>query len=83
MQSPFVIVLTSRRLGTFYNATPGPGNKFKVKEWAWKAYPTAYERLLKLGQYKIVKLNEDGEEESFGPQESYFDIGPIGRDVEA
>ncbi|KAL6714707.1 hypothetical protein ACLMJK_008132 [Lecanora helva] len=71
-------------IGTFYNASPGLDNKANVKEWAWKSYPEAYEDLLKLGQYERVKLNEEGEEEeSFGPRERFFNIGPIGRDAKA
>ncbi len=69
-------------LGTFYNATRGIEERSRVKEWAWKAYPAAYEDLLKFGTITIVKLDEDGEEERFTPKESYFDIGFIGRDVE-
>ena len=83
---PFIVsssILIICRLGTFYNATPGPGKKSKVKEWAWKAYPVAYENLLKCGQYTIVRVNQDGEEEAFAPKNTLFDIGAIGRDVEA
>ena len=76
--------LTRYRLGTFYNAIPGPANKTKVKEWAWKAYPDAYEDLLKLGTYTFVRYDENGEEEnSHLPKEAFFEIGSIGRDVEA
>ena len=78
-----IIVLITCRLGTFYNAAPGPDKRIKVKEWAWKAYPAAYEELLKLGQYKNRKVDENGEEEeTFGSEDSLFDIGPIGRDVD-
>ena len=71
------------RLGTFYNATPGAENKLKVKEWAWAAYPTVYEELLKLGQYKRIRYDEDDEEvEEIGPTEAFFEIGPIGRDAD-
>lgn len=70
-------------LGTFYNATSGTMNRLRVKEWAWKAYPAAYEDLLKFGIVTIVQLDEDGEEKEFGHKETYFDIGSIGRDVEA
>ena len=75
-------MLTSDRLGTFYNASPGTEKKLKVKEWAWNTYPAAYEDLLKFGQYKVVRRNEFGEEEQFGPQEVFFDIGHVGRDAE-
>lgn len=76
-------MLISRRLGTFYNAVPGPEKRTKVKEWAWNAYPAAYEELLKLGQYRTVRFKENGEEEEeYGPEDALFDIGPIGRDVE-
>lgn len=70
-------------LGTFYNATRGSDNRSRVKEWAWKGYPAAYEALLKLGTVTVVKVNRDGEEDQSGPKDTYFDIGAIGRDVEA
>lgn len=70
------------RLGTFYNATPGSLRKQKVKEWAWEAYPEIYEDLLKLGQYEVVKGDPE-DEDSFVERETFFDIGPIGRDVRA
>lgn len=71
------------RLGTFYNAIPGPANKQKVKEWAWKAYPEAYEDLLKLSTFTLVRLDDNGEEQDYLPKEAFFEIGAIGRDVEA
>jgi len=70
-------------LGTFYNATRGSDDRSRVKEWASKAYPAAYEDLLKFGTVTRVKLNEDGEEEKYGHKETYLNIGSIGRDVEA
>ena len=71
-------------IGTFFNAIPGLENKERVKQWAWTAYPVAYEDLLKLGQEKIVEDNEDGEREGFYlTRDPLFDIGPIGRDAEA
>ena len=69
-------------LGTFYNASPGSDVKSKVKEWVWAAYPSAYEDLLKLGQYTVVRYNEDGEEEQWGPKDGYFDIRAVGRDLD-
>lgn len=77
------VVLTDEdRLGTFYNAIPGPVNKQKVKDWAWKAYPQAYEDLLKLGTYTVVRVDDNGEEQDYLPKETFFEIGAIGRDVE-
>jgi hypothetical protein len=76
-------VLTDEdRLGTFYNAIPGPTNKQKVKDWAWKAYPQAYEDLLKHGTYTVVRVDDNGEEQDYLPKETFFEIGAIGRDVE-
>ena len=77
-----VALLKSWRLGTFYNAIPGSDNKARVKEWAWEHYPDVYGELLKLGQYQVVRYDEDGEEEMLDPQEAFFHIGPLGRDVE-
>lgn len=70
-------------LGTFFNATLGTRERVRVKQWAWKAYPAAYEDLLKCGTITRVEVDEDGEEKQFGLKESYFDIGALGRDVEA
>lgn len=70
------------RLGTFYNATPSASRKSEVKEWAWEHYPQAYEDLLKCGTYRIVKYDEFGEEAEFGQPEAFFEIGPLGQDVE-
>ncbi len=70
-------------LGTFYNTTRNSSKKSKVKEWAWEHYPQAYEDLLKLGTSRIVKYDEDGKEQEFDQPEAFFNIGPIGRDVEA
>lgn len=75
--------LTCSRIGTFYNAVKRDTNKQKVKEWAWAAYPEAYEDLLKLGQYEVTKRSGEDELEFVHSRETYFDIGPIGRDVEA
>lgn len=69
-------------LGTFYNAIP-EAKRQQVKEWAWEAYAKAYEELLKLGQYEITKSNGVGEDAFVYSRESFFNIGPIGRDVEA
>ena len=74
-------MLIEYRLGTFYNATPGNAAKQKVKQWAREVYPRAYEDLMKCGMYKI-KLNnpEDEELHQFTEEETYFNIGPLGRD---
>lgn len=73
--------LTRSRIGTFYNAVKRDTNKQKVKEWAWAAYPEAYEELLKLGQYTVTKKSGEDEYEFVHSSET-FDIGAIGRDVE-
>ena len=70
------------RLGTFHNATPGREGKQKVKEWASKAYPAAYEDLLRFGQYTVSQLDEEGIEQSYLPSETLFDIDSLGRSVE-
>lgn len=70
-------------IGTFYNAVKRDANKQKVKEWAWAAYPEAYEDLLKLGQYEVTKSSGEDELEFVHSRDTYFDIGPVGRDVEA
>ena len=75
--------LITHSLGTFYNATSSPDRKRDIKEWAWKHYPQAYEDLLKLGTYRVIKYDEYGEERRFDQPEALFKIGPIGRDVEA
>lgn len=69
-------------IGTFYNAVKNDTNKQKVKEWAWAAYPEAYEELLKLGQYEVTKSSGEDEHEFVHSSETLFDIGAIGRDVE-
>lgn len=80
--------LTCSRIGTFYNAVKSDTNKQKVKEWAWAAFPEAYEDLLKLGQYEVSKSsgeneNEDEDEHEFvHSKETDFNIGAVGRDVE-
>lgn len=79
---PLLNVLRMCRLGTFYNATPSASRKSEVKEWAWEHYPQAYEDLLKCGTYRIVKYDEFGEEAEFGQPEAFFEIGPLGQDVE-
>ena len=71
------------RIGTFYNAVKSDTNKQKVKEWAWAAYPEAYDDLLKLGQYEVTRSSSEDEHESVRSKETFFDIGAIGRDVEA
>ena len=70
------------RLGTFYNATPGDEGKRKVQEWALKAYPAVYEDLLRVGQYTVPQLDEDGKEQEYLPSETLFDIDSLGRAVE-
>ena len=75
--------LTCSRIGTFYNAVKSDTNRQKVKEWAWAAYPEAYEELLKLGQYEVTKTSSDDEHEFVRLSETFFDIGAIGRDVDA
>ena len=51
------------RLGTFYNAILGDGNKQRVEEWASKTYPSAWNDLLAIGyrteQYgvKVYKVD--------------------------
>ena len=74
--------LTCSRIGTFYNAVKNDNNRLKVKEWAWEAYPEAYEELLKLGQYEVVRSFGEGEDEVVESRETYFDIRDIGRDVQ-
>ena len=76
--------LTCSRIGTFYNAVKSDTNKQKVKEWAWVAFPEAYEELLKLGQYEVSKSSgEDEDEHEFvHSKETFFNIGAVGRDVE-
>ena len=74
--------LTCNRIGTFYNAVRNDENRLKVKEWAWEAYPEAYEELLKLGQYELVKSSGEGEDELVYSRETFFDIRAIGRDVQ-
>ena len=76
-------MLTCSRIGTFFNAVKGNSNKQKVKEWAWASYPEAYEELLKLGQYEVTKSSGQDEHEFVHSRETFFDIGAIGRDVEA
>ena len=79
-----IIELINISLGTFYNAIPGANNKSKVKQWAWEAYPAAYEDLLKCDLGTIVRVNAEGEEENDSKSKDVlFDIGPLGRDVEA
>ncbi len=75
--------LTCSRIGTFYNAVKSDTNRQKVKEWAWAAYPEAYEELLKLGQYEVTKSSSENEHEFVRSSETFFDIGAIGRDVDA
>ena len=75
--------LTCSRIGTFYNAVKSDTNRQKVKEWAWAAYPEAYEELLKLGQYEVTKSSSEDEHEFVRSSETFFDIGAIGRDVDA
>ena len=75
--------LTCSRIGTFYNAVKSDSNKQKVKEWAWASYPEAYEELLKLGQHEVTKSSGEYEDEFVHSRETFFNIGPIGRDVEA
>ena len=70
------------RLGTFYNATPRSEGKQKVKEWASKTYPAVYEDLLRVGQYTVLQLDEEGMEQSYLPSETLFDIDSLGRSVE-
>ena len=74
--------LIGSRLGTFYNAVGSDANRQKVKEWAWAAYPEAYEELLKLGQYEVTKRSGQGEDLVVHSTETFFDIRAIGRDVE-
>ena len=74
--------LTCNRIGTFYNAVRNDENRLKVKEWAWEAYPEAYEELLKLGQYEVVKSTVEDEDEFVHSRETFFDIRAIGRDVQ-
>lgn len=69
-------------IGTLYNAIPGSEDKARVKEWAWAAYPMAYEELLKLGQYTVGKIDEEGEDDPWAPKDTFFDIRAIGRDVD-
>ena len=55
-----------------------------MKQWAWEAYPAAYEDLLKRDLYTVVRTDREGEEEEdYESQGALFDIGPLGRDVEA
>lgn len=76
--------LTCGRIGSFYNAVKSDTNKQKVKEWAWAAFPEAYEELLKLGQYEVTNSSgEDEHEHEFvHSKETFFNIGAVGRDVE-
>ena len=81
-------MLINCRLGTFFNCTPGNAKKQKVKQWAWEAYPKAYEDLVKCGMYKVTKGNPDEDEDEdeweerkkYIEEEVYFNIGPLGRD---
>ena len=75
--------LTCSRIGTFYNAVKRKTNQQKVEEWAWASYPEAYEDLLKLGQYEVTKSSGEDEREFVHSRETYFNIGPVGGDVEA
>lgn len=79
---PWCEGININRLGTFYNATPGNEGKEKVKEWASKAYPKVYEDLLRVGQYTVSQLDEEGKEQSYLPSETLFNIDPLGRSVE-
>lgn len=74
--------LKCNRIGTFYNAVSNDENRVKVKEWAWEAYPEAYEELLKLGQYEVRRSMGEGEDEIVQSRETFFDIRDIGRDVQ-
>ena len=53
-----------------------------------ETYPTVYEDLLKIGEVRIQKTNQDDQIElpeglNIEPaeQEAFFDIGSLGRDV--
>lgn len=75
--------LTCSRIGTFYNAVKSDTNRQKVKEWAWAAFPEAYEELLKLGQYEVTKGSSGEDEHEFvHSRETFFNIGAVGRDVD-
>ena len=74
--------LTCSRIGTFYNAVKSDTNKQKVKEWAWAAFPAAYEELLKLGQYEVTESSGEDKHEFVHSRETIFNIGAVGRDVE-
>ena len=75
-------MLTYSSIGTFYNAVRSDKNRQKVKEWAWVAYPEAYEELLKLGYREVAQSIGEGEDKIVLPSQKLFDIGDIGRDVE-
>ena len=70
------------RIGTFYNSVKSDTNRQKVKEWAWAAYPEAYEELLKLGQYEVTRSSGDGGNTFVHSSKVFFDIRAVGRDVE-
>ena len=74
--------LKCNSIGTFYNAVSSDENRVKVKEWAWEAYPEAYEEFLKLGQYEVKRSMGEGEDEIVQSRETFFDIRDIGRDVQ-
>ena len=71
------------RLGSFFNATRGSAKKQKVKQWAWEAYPRAYEDLMKCGQYEVIIGNpEDEEMMQFRDKELFFDLNSLGQEAQ-
>lgn len=55
---PSIKFLTGPRLGTFYNALRSQDDKDKIEQWATRAYPTAWQNLVKLGHSGKEKRNQ-------------------------